>query len=125
MKTSGRLVLCLASLLSAASCKSDGRNPATVPVVPAPGFRATPSPSNGTWVSANHWTPHPSLADGVQKGKARNPAALAALAKPADSCQPVHYGCNSCCADGVSGNLFVRADCTQGCAKDCGSEPCH
>lgn len=45
--------------------------------------------------------------------------------KTAEGCQPVSYGCNSCCADGVSGNYFVRSDCSTGCAKGCGSEPCH
>jgi hypothetical protein len=40
-------------------------------------------------------------------------------------CQPVSYGCNSCCNSGISGNYFIRSDCSTGCAGGCGSEQCH
>ena len=59
--------------------------------------------------------------------QAATPAADLQVSSPIrlESCQPVSYGCNSCCNNGISGNLFIREDCSRGCAMGCGSEPCH
>ena len=46
-----------------------------------------------------------------------------------DSCQPVHYGCGSCCGDGRTGALHQLADCTWRCDMSCtvmiGLNKCH
>jgi hypothetical protein len=57
----------------------------------------------------------------TRTGKATNASPI----RTAQGCQPVSYGCNSCCNNGISGNYFIRADCSTGCSMGCGSQPCY
>jgi hypothetical protein len=57
----------------------------------------------------------------TRTGKAANPSPM----RTAQGCQPVSYGCNSCCNDGISGNYFIRSDCSTGCSMGCGNQPCY
>jgi len=42
-----------------------------------------------------------------------------------DDCELLSYeGCNSCCADGLSGSL-AHTTCGDWCDQVCGEEPCH
>ncbi len=67
--------------------------------------------------------------DGPQNTSRWKPIGVGQTAKPirlaAGGCQPVSYGCNSCCDKNTSGNYFIRADCSTGCAMGCGSQKCY
>ena len=63
----------------------------------------------------------PSLAwKPIGRAKGATPIRLAQ-----NGCQPVSYGCNSCCNNGISGNYFIRSDCSTGCSMGCGNDKCQ
>jgi hypothetical protein len=41
-----------------------------------------------------------------------------------EGCQPVGYGCGSCCADGKEGALWINADCSRACDL-CSGDACE
>jgi hypothetical protein len=104
--------LLLLMILTFAHCKSQSPASSTPPDTQENG---TPTPEADQWVSApDGWTATGSGAEAMKAADGARPP-----------CQPVSYGCNSCCNSGISGNLFRRSDCSYGCAMGCGSQPCY